>query len=83
MEMQERRADLERFRKDTQYFEAHREELVKRYPDQWVSIFDEQVVAASADLEEVLAQKRAKGVPPGKGLVEYVTAKDEVLILSL
>ncbi len=81
--MQERQKELERFKRDTQYYEVHWDELLERYPEQWVSIFNEQVVAASPNLDEVLSQKKAKGVPAGHGLVEYVTTKEDVLILPL
>ncbi len=79
--MQEPQKQLERFKRDRQYYEAHRVELLEHYPDQWVTIYNEQVVAASPDLHELILKKKAKGVPAGQGLVEYVTTKDDVFIL--
>ena len=73
---------LQRFRRDIDYYEAHREELLDRYPEQWVVIFNEQVVATAPTVEQVLRGLRAKGVPPGQGLVEHLTRHDELLILS-
>ena len=73
---------LQRFQRDIDYYEAHRGELLDRYPEQWVAIFNEQVVDAAPTMEQVLIGLRAKGVPPGQGLVEHLTRHDELLILA-
>ncbi len=72
---------LRRFQRDIDYFEAHREELLDRYPEQWIAIFNEQVVGTAPTVEQVLDGLSAKGVPPGQGLVEQLTRHDELLIL--
>ena len=33
---------LARFQRDVDYFESHRGELLQRFPDQWVAIFDQE-----------------------------------------
>ena len=73
---------LQRFQRDIDYYEGHREELLDRYPEQWVAIFNEQVVDTAPTIEQVLIGLRAKGVPPGQGLVEHLTRHDELLILA-
>lgn len=73
--------DLHRFRRDTSYFHAHRDELLKRYPEQWVAIFNEAVVGASDSYDDVLDQVEAKGVDLGIVFIGRATAKDELLIL--
>ena len=73
---------LQRFQRDIDYYEAHRAELLDRYPEQWVVIFNEQVVDAAPTIEQALSGLRAKGVPPGQGLVEHLTRHDELLILA-
>lgn len=81
--MPAQQTELERFRKDTAYYEAHREELLQQYPEQWAAIFDERVVGVASDVEHLLEKLKAKGIPPGKGLVEHLTRNDELLILCL
>ncbi len=73
---------LQRFQRDIDYYEAHRAELLDRYPEQWVVIFNEQVVDTAPTVEQVLSGLRAMGVPQGQGLVEHLTRRDELLILS-
>jgi hypothetical protein len=81
--MGDKQTELRRFRQDVEYFEAHRDELLSRYPEQWVAIFKQQVVAADPDYDRVLDQLEAKSIPVGKVFIERATAKDELLILGL
>ena len=79
--MQEKQAELGRFHRDVVYYQVHREELLKEYPEQWVAIFNEQVVGASPDYDQVLDQVQAKHIAVGRVFIDRVTAKDELLIL--
>ena len=79
--MQEKQAELRRFRRDVDYYQAHQEELLKQYPEQWVAIFNEQVVGAAADYYQVLDQVQAKRISVGRVFIERLTTKDELLIL--
>jgi hypothetical protein len=73
--------ELERFKQDTSYYEAHYQELLEEYPEQWVAIYDQQVVGVAKDLKRLVARLQRKGIPPGRAFVEYVTAKEDLLIL--
>jgi Family of unknown function (DUF5678) len=79
--MHELQAELQRFKRDTQYYEAHREELLTQYPEQWVAIFNQQVVGAAPDFEQLLALLEQSGIPAERTLIEHVTRKEELLIL--
>jgi len=81
--MQEKQAELRRFRKDAEYYEAHRAELLQQYPEQWVAIFNQQVVAADQDFDRVLDEVEGRGLPVGRVFIQRLTAKDELLILAL
>ena len=73
----------ERSRGDALYFEAHREELLKRYPEQWVAILKGEVVGADPNFDRLLDQLQDKGLPLGDVFIEQTTATDELLILPL
>jgi hypothetical protein len=79
--MHELQAELQRFKRDTQYYEAHREELLTQYPEQWIAVFNQQVVGAAPDFEQLLAVLEQSGIPVERTLIEHVTRKDELLIL--
>ena len=77
----EQQTEWERFRRDTAYLDAHYEELLNRYPEQWIAIFNQEVVGAGADFERLLAEIEERGIPVGRALVEYLTRDEELLIL--
>lgn len=73
--------ELERFTADMLYFDQHRHELLRQYPDKWVAIYQNQVVATAKTLPRLVKQLERKGIPKGRAFVEYVTAKEDLLIL--
>jgi len=73
--------ELRRFTSDAEYFESHREQLRKQYPDQWVAVYDHQVVGASKDIKRLVRQLERKGIPRGRAFVEYTTEREDLLIL--
>ena len=85
--MQAREADpqvqreLERFTQDMLYFDAHREELLRQYPERWVAIYNKQVVGAAKDITRLVRQLEREGIPPGHVFREYLTEEEVDLIL--
>jgi hypothetical protein len=74
-------AIFERMERDRKYYEAHYEQFLEQYPEQWVAILDEQMVGADADFDRLLSALRERGVPTEKALIEWITADEDVLIL--
>ncbi len=71
------------FRNDTAYFEVHRQELLEKYSDQWVAVYNQEVVGVSADARLLLdALKVKKRIPLGQVVVKYLPKKEELLILQ-
>jgi hypothetical protein len=77
----ERIDELGRFSKDVEYYEVHRKDLLKKYPEQWVAVYGQHVVGADSDLERLLNILIRAGIPAEKAFVERVTDRDELLIL--
>ncbi len=74
--------EIEHYRADALYFEAHRQELLRQYPEQWVAVYDRQVVATASEIPELREQLDQQGFPRGEVFVEYVSTKDDLLILG-
>lgn len=74
--------ELEQFRSDAQYLEDHREELLEQYPERWVAIYNQQVVGAAKDAKRLKRQLERKGIPASRVFREYLTKKEELLILA-
>lgn len=80
--MQRGQAELQEFKKDTRYYEAHRDELLRTYPEQWVAIYQECMIGVSPDFADLLEDLKARGFPVGRVLVEHLTEKGDILVLA-
>ena len=55
------RRQAERAR-DRQFLDGHRQEFLEKYPDQWVAVHLEEVVAVAATHKELVTQLDALGI---------------------
>ena len=70
------------YRPDVEYLNAHYDEILAKYPEMWVGITGDGVIAASYDYFDLIAQLKAMG-PAGRGaLTQHMTAEPEYLILG-
>lgn len=68
------------YRPDVEYLNAHYDEILAQYPDMWVGITGDGVVASSYDSLDLIAQLKAMG-PAGRGaLTQYMAVEPELLI---
>ena len=68
---------------EAQYYEAHYEELLDQYPEQWVAILDQKVVGISSDPRELLQNLKDQGMSLRRVLVKHVTREQETWILAV
>ncbi|MBI4311899.1 MAG: hypothetical protein HY681_08960 [Chloroflexi bacterium] len=68
--------EADEFQRLIDWFYAHREELVKEHPDQWVGMYQNKVVVAG-ELEDLIERMEKAGIPRGKALVEFLNTKEE------
>ena len=59
-----RQADADHARSRA-FFDANRAKFLEQYPDQWVGVFREQLVAVSPDLKDLFWQAEAQGIRRG------------------
>ena len=72
---------MRQFRKRTRYLSAHRPELIRKYPDQWVALACNGSLIAGPTIQDVLAKAEAKGLDK-KGLaVKLMATKPRRMIL--
>ena len=79
--MEEIMAGFARFKRDTDYFEAHFAELLKKYPNKWVAVHGAKVVGTSKDLSRLLSRLRKKGVPTNETVIHFLNPNPKPLIL--
>ena len=61
--MDQRQADLRRFRRDVDYYAEHREALLARHSELWVAIFDRELVGVAADPRALVAALKKRRLP--------------------
>ena len=80
--MRDKQAERHLFQKDVDYYEGNREKLLEEYPDKWVGIYNQKVVGAAPDVQQLLADLKQRAIPTERLLVRHVTREDEMLILT-
>ena len=73
---------LERAREAERFFDAHRDFLIATYPEQWVAIYGEQVVAASDQLEDLMARLEGTAFPLGHVFIDLASEDGEFLLIA-
>lgn len=75
------RASFARGMKVRDFWIEHREVLLVRYPDQFVAVKDEEVIAADADLIALLRSLEAMGLTVSDVMIELLSTKTDILLL--
>ena len=55
--------------------------LMAEYPDRWIAMGPDGVLAVAATSQDLLADLRDKGVPPGEFVVQFLDTTPAVLII--
>lgn len=81
LDVEEIREELTRFHRNVEYGQAHYCELLERYPEQWVAIYDEEVVGTGPDKQQLINELRQRGVPPEHTFFDFFTHDDTILVV--
>lgn len=57
--------ELRQREKDDRFIKVHREEWLEQYPDMYVAVYQEKLVAVAPNSAELVEKIKAKGVRPG------------------
>ena len=63
------------------YIDSNREKLLKQYPNCWVAVHEEQVLAADRDLRALIGVIRRSGKCLEQVAVELLTSEDTPILL--
>jgi len=81
-EIERARAAFEAAKVEDTFWHAHHTELLEKYPDQFVAVFDGEVVATSPDLLELDELLEGKGLNSTRLWIKFMDAdQDRVIIL--
>ena len=68
--------DLERYHADALWFGAHYKELRPLYPDQWVAVYNKEVVGANEDAELLMSDLDSGDVPIENTYFKFISTKN-------
>jgi hypothetical protein len=72
---------LSDFQRDAEYLAKHEQDLIAKYPNEWIAIYDSKVVAHSSQLRELKRLLRTKRLPLSTVVIEYLSRTPVTLIL--
>ena len=74
-------AHFHRFRSDARYLNSIWTEVKKDYPDQYVAVYDGEIVATHRNLKKLIAALKGKGLPPNHTHIRFAHSKPRVLVV--
>ena len=74
------REELQRHREDLEYFEKQKDNLKRMYPNQWVAIYNKDIVEVNEDFEKLLENLRVKKIHPGHTVIEFLSTAEDIWI---
>jgi len=80
--MQEARKELEAFSKDTHWYSDHYDTLREQYPAHWIAIYNQEVVAASPEMDEMFDTLETKGIDSAKAFIKFLSTESDLWTLS-
>ena len=73
--------EFKRYISDQQFLQSLREELLNKYPEQWVAVYSREVVAAAKSLPTLVKLLEEKRITPSKAAIDFLTSRKMAMIL--
>jgi len=72
---------LRRFEEDVHYLQSIRRELLQKYLDQWVAVYERSLVAHGKAISELRKQLSVKGIPQNEAAIDFVARERKAMLL--
>ncbi len=63
-----------------QYVEANKDELVKKYAEHWIAVYDARIVVYNKSLKALMHQVEEAGVDVKEALIEYISSQKQITL---
>lgn len=74
--------DLRKHREDMVFLEKNHDQLLIRYPERWIAVIDERVVADSEKVNALMESVDTQGLKRASICVKFMTKNPPTLILA-
>ena len=72
---------LRRFEEDVRYLHSLRQELLRKYLDRWVAVYQKSVVAHGKTVPELRKRLGLKGVPQNEAVIDFIASERKAMLL--
>lgn len=72
---------LRRFEDDVHYLQSIRPDLLRRYLDQWVAVFDKSIVGYGKSASELRKKLTQKGIPQNEAVIDFIASERKAMLL--
>jgi hypothetical protein len=73
--------DLRAFSRTARIFSSNEQQLLQKYPKQWVALYGGKVRASAKSFDEVLSKLKKQHVPANQAIIWYMDTSGRNLIL--
>jgi len=81
-DVQEIRKSLERAVADFRFFSANSSSFMEQYPNQWIAIFNQEVVGTSESQNGLISKLKKTGINPAFCYMQFLDPDPKTLILQ-
>ena len=67
---------LEQGDKDNAFLESHQQEWKEQYPDKWIAVYQEELVAIAATTADLYRKLEERNIPRNETKVRFLNTKD-------
>ena len=72
---------LRRFEDDVRYLQSIRHDLLLKYPDHWVAVYENCVVGRARTIEELRKQLAVKSIPRNEAVFDFMARERKAMLL--
>ncbi|GAI76639.1 unnamed protein product [marine sediment metagenome] len=72
---------IRHFEEDFQYLQSLWHELMDKYLNQWVAVYDKSLVAHGKNIHELRKKLSSKGVPQNEAVIDYISSERKSMLL--
>lgn len=72
---------LRRFEDDVRYLQSIRPDLLRKYLDQWVAIFNKSIVGCEKSAPELRRKLTLRGIPQSEAVIDFIASERKAMLL--
>jgi len=72
---------IRRFEEDFQYLQSLWPELMNKYLNQWIAVYEKSLVAHGKSISKLRKKLSSKGIPQSEAVIDYIASERKSMLL--